>query len=155
MFLRVLLNLLILLALSTDTQQQQNDQCTICGQGVSIESPYNTTQVQYIDENTTLVLLIYAYTCSKVAQDASSGSSNNATCYIFQEAAQATLDCNCSQFVLPPTALENPPTAPPPPQDLLPTAPTTAPLASSTAVGAILGYGIAGVVFVAIASGLV
>ena len=151
MLLQVLLNLLILLAFST--AQQPNDQCSICGEGVSIESPYNTTKVQYVDENTTLEVLIYAYTCSKVVSDASSGSSNNTTCYIFQEATQATLDCNCSQFILPPTALENPPTAPSP-QDPS-TAPTTAPRATSAAaVRAILGYSMAGVVFVATASGL-
>ena len=146
MLLRVLvLNLLILLAFST--AQQQNDQCSICGQGVSIESYNYTTQFHNLDENTTRDVLINGYTCSKVEQDASSGSFYNATCYIIQEAAQATLDCNCGQFE-PPTAIQNPPTAPSPPQDL-PTAPTTAPPASSTAVGAIVGYSIAGVVFVA------
>jgi hypothetical protein len=135
MLLRVLLNLLILLV-AFSTAQQQNDQCSICGEGVSIESPYITTQVQYVDENTTLEVLIYAYTCSKVEQDASSGSSNtgssnSTTCYIFQEAAQATLNCNCTQFVLPPTALGNPPAAPSP-QDPS-TAPSTAPPALSAA----------------------
>ena len=149
MFLRVLLNLLILLAFSTDAQQQQNDHCSICGAGVSIDSYNYTTQFHNVEENTTRDVLINGYTCSKVEQDATSGSFYNTTCYIIQEAAQATLDCNCGQFE-PPTAIQNPPTAPSP-QDL-PTAPTTAPQASSTAVGVILGYSIAGMVFAATAS---
>jgi hypothetical protein len=142
----------MILLVAVSTAQQPNDQCSICGAGVSIESYNYTTQFHNLDDNTTRDVLINGYTCFKVEKDATSGSFYNTTCYIIQQAAQTTLDCNCGQFD-PPTAIQNPPTAPSP-QDPS-TAPTTAPPATSTAaVGAFLGYSMAGVVFVATASGL-
>ena len=145
MLLRVLLNLVILLAMtdifsSTAGAQEQNDQCTICDQGVSIESYNYTMEVHHLDDNTTSDVLMLVYTCSKVEQDAISGSLYNTTCYLSQEATQATVDCICAQLVAP-TAPQQ--------QHSSPTAPSTAPPASSTAVGTILGYSIAGVVFMA------
>ena len=156
MFIRVLLTLLILAILvisSTAQHQNDDDPCATCGKGVSIESYNYTTQVHHLDDGTITDMLVTVHNCSRAVQDTtragSSSSFHNTTCSLFQYSIQDPLDCTCSNAtseVAPfapqpsPTALF-PPTAP---IVQLPTAPSTAPLPSSTGVGvmgtSIIGY---------------
>jgi hypothetical protein len=149
MFLRVLFTLVILAIIDkSSTAQQQlpinDDPCSICGKGVSLESYNYTTEVHHLDDNTITDMLVVITLCSKVVQDSRAASFHNNTCSIFQDSLQDALDCTCSNATseVAPFAPQQAPTAlfPPTTPQQLPTAPSTAPLPASTGTGPIIGY---------------
>lgn len=161
MSVRILLSLLILATIdrfSTTAQQQDEDYwCSFCYLGgVSIESYNYTTKVDNVED-----VAVHSNICARVDN---SSSLYNTTCYTVEAFGSATMDCSCTPIVpSPPTAPQQPFTTAPftpsvfvvtpfTPSAFTPPPFTAPPVPPSTGMRAIIGYSVAGAVFLATAS---
>jgi hypothetical protein len=152
MLLRGLLNLLIL-PIIVKFSTSQYPPCYICGPDYGIANPANYVAFQ---DGT-------YKTCSTVESEALYGYYTEAYCSQYQPSFQQM--CGCEAIEAPPTSPQQPPTAPATAPQQPPTAPVTAPQQphsapttasppSTSNVGAIVGYVVAGLFGVGFGAGL-